>query len=168
MGFVALWASILQFLAQLPDVVHQSRFGGARDARGLIVGKRLVSTCQLSGWHSGSSGEKPLCQLAEITCNPKGNQLAVKAFIVQCVQVQVWEGWDPAVGMELCWMEGISDIHVTAGERCVSQQIAQSFRSSPLTGQTCVYLGDCHVCFSLGGNKTSFSSCAPAGALWEQ
>lgn len=48
-------------------------WGGGSGARGITVGQWRVSMCQLSGWHSGSSGEKPLCQLAESTLNPKGN-----------------------------------------------------------------------------------------------
>lgn len=66
------------------------------------------------------------------------------------------------MGMELCRMESIStgDIRIPIGEQGVSEQIAQnclnclkSLRILPLIQQTCMYIEDCHVCFSLGGNK---------------
>lgn len=36
--------------------------------------------------------------------------------------MQVWEGGDTAVGMELCWMEILSDIYAPAGEQGVSKK----------------------------------------------
>lgn len=74
MGFVALWVSITQFLAQLPDGYGMlEEIWRGQQCPGMSGSEQLVSACQRSGWHSDSLGEKPLYHLTESTSNPKAD-----------------------------------------------------------------------------------------------